>query len=82
MLYDYAELADDTRIAHSGILPDGTIKIGVERPKEGGFDSAWCHLPFKRWEKTSGFDEEELDALERYLKNNAPLIWNFAEEVG
>lgn len=82
MLYDYVELPDNTRIAHSEVLPDGTIKIGIERPVEGGFDSAQCHLPFRGWEAASGFSLEELHKLERFLENNAPLIWDFAEEVG
>lgn len=37
------------------------------------------HIPFRRWESSSGFTDEELDAFQRYLANNAPLIWDFAE---
>ena len=81
MLYDYVELPDNTKIAHSEVLPDGTIKIGIERPREGGFDFAYCHIPFRKWESTSGFSMSELDSLQKYLLNNAPLIWELAEEV-
>ena len=81
MLYDYAELNDETRIAHSEVLEDGTIKIGIERPVENGFDSAWCHMPALEWESVEGFTTEELNRLKRYLINNAPLIWRFAREL-
>ena len=82
MLYDYVELPDSTRVAHSEVLPDGRIKIRIERPTGRGFDSAYCHLPFREWEAASGFSLEELEKLERFLENNTPLIWDLAEEAG
>lgn len=81
MLYDYVELADGTRITHSEVLADNTIKIKIERPRENGFDRACCHVPFREWESASGFSVLELDKLRRFLSNNAPLIWDFAEEA-
>lgn len=80
MFYSYAELPDETRIAYSQILEDGMVEIGIERPVEGGFDSARCRVPSFVWSSIDGFKPEEISRLERYLRNNLPLIWRLVEE--
>ncbi len=81
MFYNYVELNDGTQIAYSNFLEDGTVEIGIERPVEDGFDSARCLLPSFIWSSVEGFDDVEVADLERYLRNNLPLIWRLAGEV-
>ena len=47
MMWNYAEFPDGTCIAYSDLRDDGTIKITVERPREGGFDEAHCVIDRK-----------------------------------
>ncbi len=81
MFYNYVEMNDGTQIAYSNFLEDGTVEIGIERPVEDGFDSARCLLPAFAWSAVEGFGDTEVAELERYLRNNMPLIWRLAGEV-
>lgn len=80
MLWGYAQFPDETTIAHSELKDDGTITIAIERPRDWGFDSAWCLLPEYRWSEVDGFSQEEVTHLEEFLRNNAPLIYEFARD--
>lgn len=82
MMYNYIKLADDTQIAHSGILADQTVQVSVERPVDGGFDSATCFLPRCQWQSVEGFTAAELASLTEIVKSNAPLIYRLAREEG
>lgn len=79
MMWNYAEFPDGTCIAYSDLRDDGTIKITVERPREGSFDEAHCIMPAYRWSNVDGFAEAELDDLKDFLRDNAPLIFELAE---
>ncbi len=81
MFYDYVELEDGTQIAYSGVLPDNTVEVVAERPIEFGFDSAHCMLPAYTWSKIEGFSEADMQRLDGFVKNNAPLILRFAHEA-
>ena len=82
MMWDYIKFPDETQIAYSDIRDDGTVLVGIERPRDYGFDSARCLLPSYRWGEVDGFDEEEIAGLEALLRNNAPLIFDLAERRG
>ena len=56
------------------------ITVYFERPNENGFDFAEGKLPNNLFYKSYGFSQEELMFLEKYLRNNAPLIWELARE--
>lgn len=46
MLYPYMTLPDETEIVHSGIINKDNkeqVKVYIERPVDGGFDSACCN---------------------------------------
>ena len=45
MMYEFMELPDKTEITHSDMRDDGTVKVCVERPVDGGFKTAYCELP-------------------------------------
>lgn len=36
MMWDYIQLPDEAQIAYSDIREDGTVLVGVERPRDGG----------------------------------------------
>lgn len=78
MYFDFAELRDGTEVAYSNVLPDGTVKVSIERPVEGGFDVARCVLPSYEWSGVEGFTDGELLDLERFVHDNESLILSLA----
>lgn len=80
MYYSYAELEDGTQVAYSEVLDDGTVELSVERPVELGFDSAHCVLPAFIWSNVEGFDDAQMERLNKFVHNNAPLILRLAQE--
>ena len=82
MMYNYLKLDDETQIAYSDPQEDGTVRIAVERPVDGGFDAAFCSLPLCQWHDTEGFTREELNFLTDIVRNNAPLIYRLSREAG
>lgn len=82
MMYGYMTLSDQTGIAHSEMKPDGTVKVYFEKPIDGGFQNATCFLPSYHWDAIEGFSDEDIQRLEKILKNNAHLILEFAQEGG
>ena len=57
-----------------------TILARFERSNESGFDFTEWKLPCICNIKAFGFSEDEIMEQERYLRNNAPLIWDIARE--
>ena len=86
MMYPYITLGDGTEIVHSDIvLEDGISKVYVhfERPSETGFDSARCQLPSYEWTYWEGsFTDTEKTRFERFMKDNAALIYRYAAQGG
>lgn len=73
MMYPFLTLDDDTEITHSEMQNDGTVKVYVEKPVEGGFQNAWCILPGYRWEKISGFSDTEIEKFQKIIESTALL---------
>ena len=82
MKYPYMTLQDETNIVHSHMREDGTVKVYMERPRDGGFDSAECILPCYEWGAINGFSPEEIKRLDKFVHNNAHLMMEFAQEGG
>lgn len=78
-MWNYAEFPDGTCIAYSDFQDDGTIRIAVERPRDGGFDTARRLMPAYRWANVDGFTDNELADLKEFLRDNAPLIFELSE---
>jgi hypothetical protein len=57
-----------------------TIIARFERTNDTGFDYSEWKLPCICNIKTFGFSEDEIMEQERYLRNNAPLMWDIARE--
>ena len=79
MFWDYIQLPDETQVAYSDVREDGTLEVRVERPSDMGFDSARCMLPSFTWSDVQGFSDEEMGNLDHLVRNNAPLIFEFAQ---
>lgn len=77
-MWRYVTFPDETIVAYSDIRDDETVQIDIERPRDGGFDTARCLMPAYRWSNVDGFSGEELESFEVFLRNNAPLIFDFA----
>lgn len=58
------------------------VEVYFERARNGGFDFAQGRIPDFSFQKSCGFNEDELLDFTRYLKNNSALIWEFAEKGG
>ena len=49
MMYPFMTLDDDTEIVHSDMLPDGRVKVYIERPDEKyGFRQNLCTYMFHK----------------------------------
>lgn len=82
MMYPYMTLADETEIVHSETLPDGSVKVYIEKPVYMGFHNATCYLPAYEWKDIEGFTEKEISDFQKLLERNAHLIMEFASEGG
>lgn len=81
-MYEYMRLSDDTQISYSAAREDGTVLVCVEQPIDMGFRTAWCVMPSCRWIQVDGFTQDELDGMTDFMRNNAPVIMDFAWEGG
>jgi len=84
-MYPYMILADETEIVHSHIFDENgqkCVEVHFERATEEGFDIARCSLPSYKWIKREGFSDEEINFFEELLKNNAHLLFKYAETGG
>ena len=86
MMYPYIEFDDGLVVVHSDVVTeDGVDKVFVhfERPNHDGFDSARCVLPAYEWIIWEGsFSPEERTRFNRFLKDNAALIYRYASRGG
>ncbi|MDO4454854.1 MAG: hypothetical protein Q4B90_10235 [Eubacteriales bacterium] len=85
MMYPYMTLADETEIVHSQIIEENGVKkviVNFERPVENGFDSARCELPEYKWTERIGYSDAEIAMFEELLRNNAHLLYKYAENGG
>ena len=83
MMYPFLTLDDGTEIVHSEKMPDGQVRVYVEKPDEKlGFRSGACYLPGYEWRDVNGFSEEEIDAYQEIIRSTAHLILRFSDEGG
>lgn len=88
MMYPFMTLDDGTEIVHSEMLPDGRVKVYIEKPDaKDCFHSAVCYLPDYTWEQISGFSPAEIDRYQKFLETTAHQQFRhpapyFAEHYG
>lgn len=81
----YYSTVNEIVMTHSAIMEqDGfdIVQVHFERPGENGFDFLDMNLPGEIVYKSFGFSEDEVLKLKKYAKNNAALIWDFAQKGG
>jgi len=82
MMYPFMQLEDNTEIVHSEMLQDEKVRVYIEKPVEGGFHSAFCHLPLYEWSEITGFSEPDIIKYQEILESTAHLIIRFAKSGG
>jgi len=75
-------LNDETEIVHSDMLPDGRVKVYIERPRDYGFDDATCYLPDYEWTDVHGFTEEDISKYNEIIESTAHIIIELSKEGG
>ena len=82
-MYPFLQIDGDTEIVHSDMLPNGEVKVYVEKPDvNDGFHHASCFLPPYRWEDVDGFTAEEIARYQEVIESTAHLIMEFAQQGG
>ena len=83
MMYPFMTLDDGTEIVHSEMLPDGRVKVYMERPDARDcFHHATCYLPDYTWNDILGFSDSEIARYQDVIKSTAHLILQFSQEGG
>ena len=82
MMYPFLQLEDGTEIVHSEIKHDGKVKVYIEKPIDGGFQSAECYLPDYTWANIEGFLAKDIEKFQEIIESTAHLIIRFSQEGG
>lgn len=85
MMYPFLQLDDKTEIVHSDLIQDESgehVKVYIEKPIEGGFQSATCYLPKYEWSNIDGFSDKEIVKYQEIIESTAHLIFRFAKQGG
>ncbi|MCI6685614.1 MAG: hypothetical protein MR484_03850 [Ruminococcus sp.] len=83
MMYPFLTLDDETEITHSDVLPDGTVKVYVEKPDEKDcFHFFTCYLPDYTVKDVFGFCPEEVEQYMQVIRSTAHLILEFSRQGG
>ena len=63
-------LNDETEIVHSEMLPNGKVKVYIEKPDaDDCFHHATCYLPEYEWTEVTGFTEEEMQKYKEIVES-------------
>lgn len=83
MMYPFMTLDDNTVIVHSEMLPNGKVKVYIEKPDEKDcFHYATCFLPGYEWNDVNGFTSSEIEKYQKIIESTAHLIMRFSQEGG
>lgn len=85
MMYPFMTLEDNTEVVHSeAFVVEGKemVKVYIEKPIEGGFQSAECYLPDYEWKNIEGFNDSDIAKLQEFLESTAHIIIRLAREGG
>lgn len=82
MMYPFLQLDDQTEIVHSDMLGDGSVKVYIEKPVDGGFHSATCFLPKYEWKGIDGFTNSDIERYQKIVESVAHLIIQFSQGGG
>ena len=80
-MYPFLTLDDETEIVRSQMLPDGRVKVYIEKPDEKDcFHHATCYLPGYEWEDIYGFSEGEMERYRELIRSAAHLVPEFSRK--
>lgn len=83
MMYPFMTLDDNTEIVHSEMLPEGKVKVYIEKPDEKDcFHNASCYLPDYKWNEINGFTQEEIAKYQEFIESTTHLIIEFTQKGG
>lgn len=85
MLYPFMTLDDKTEIVHSeSYMIDGKehVRVEIEKPVEGGFESAQCILPEYVWSDIVGFSAADIQKYQELIESLAHIIIRLGREGG
>ena len=85
MLFPFLTLNDGTEIVHSELIhkdDHDQVKVVIEKPVDGGFNSAVCWLPDYKWENIIGFSPDEINDLKELLSSISHVIIELAGDGG
>ena len=83
MMYPFLQIDGDTEIVHSDLLPNGEVKVYIEKPDERDvFHHAECYLPSYRWEDIEGFSAADIARFQEVIESTAHLILEFSQTGG
>ena len=75
MMYPFLTLDDETEIVHSNVLPDGRVRVYIEKPDEKDcFHHMSCYLPSYELTDVFGFSQGEIDKYLKIIRSTAHLI--------
>ena len=81
MMYKFLTLDDQTEIVYSELLPDGSVKVYVEKPDaQDCFHHMTCYLPSYKIEECFGFSQQEQERYMKVIKSTAHLMMEKATE--
>ena len=79
MMYPFMTLDDGTEIVHSETLPDGQVKVYLEKPDvKDCFHHATCYLSGHDWQDIFGFSEAEMERYRDEIERTAHIILRLA----
>ena len=78
MIYPYMTFNDATEVTYSDLQEDGTVKVYIETPIEGGFKDLTYFLPEYKY-VNHGYDAEELKHWDEFIRNNSNIIMELSE---
>ena len=85
MLHPFMTLEDDTEIVHSDAYFENgreIVRVEIEKPVYGGFNSAVVFLPEYRWTDIEGFNEDDICRYQELIESVAHIIIRLAREGG
>lgn len=83
MMYPFLTLDDETEIVHSDMMPDGRVKVYIEKPDaKDCFHHATCYLPDYHVEDVFGFSDSEMKQYLKIIQDTAHLILEFSKSGG
>lgn len=77
MMYFLAKLEDQSEIVFSDMIKHNSrdcIKVYVEKPVTGGFQSADCYIPRYEWENVVGFLSDDIKRFQRFIEDRQKFI--------